>query len=246
MLHMNKYTELLRGIWISGHSADLYISLIENGKSNIAELTQYTWLHRMQIYRLLPLLVEYWFIYESKIWKRKYYIPAHPEKIEHEYENKMKDNKQNLNELKEKFNNLGNNTNIVFKKWSTGIKNVYNDIISTLWYNQTYYRITSETDVDKIKNHYQPYNYIKRRDKKEIERMIITSKETSKLKVPKLERDIKVIENNIDMFDDNISFTIYWGKLSFIDFNTETSIIIESVELSGFFQKIFKILYKKL
>jgi sugar-specific transcriptional regulator TrmB len=200
----------------------------------------------MQIYRLLPLMVESGFIHESKLWKRNYYIPAHPDKIEQEYEKKIKDNKHNLNELKEKFNSLDSDTNIVFKKWRTGIKNVYNDIINTLWHNDTYYRITSETDVNRIKEHYQPYDYIKKRDDKEIERMIITSEKTSKLKVPKLERDIKIIENNIDMFDDNISFTIYWEKLSFIDFNTETSIIIESPELSWFFKKVFKILYKKL
>jgi hypothetical protein len=50
----------------------------------------------------------------------------------------------------------------------------------------------------------------------------------------------------MDIFDDNINFTIYDDKISFIDFNTETSILIESKELADFQKKIFKMFYKRL
>jgi hypothetical protein len=65
-------------------------------------------------------------------------------------------------------------------------------------------------------------------------------------KKPKLEREIKIIDSINDNFIDNIIFTIYSNKVSFVDFNTETSIIIESSEIAEFQKKIFKLLFKKL
>lgn len=246
MLHMNKNTTLLQNIWLSEKESHIYLSLLEYWKSSIVDISNNTGLHRMQIYRILPLMLESGYIFESQIWKRKYYIPASPERIEAEYERIVERNKNDLQELKDKFHSHDNDTNIIFKKWRAGIKNVYNDIVDTTQRWWIFYRITSEVDIEKIKNYYQPYNYLERRDQKEIERYIIMSEKTSLLKEAKLEREIKVINKNIDIFDDNISFTIYENKISLIDFNTETSIIIESREISEYLEKIFKLLFKKL
>jgi hypothetical protein len=40
--------------------------------------------------------------------------------------------------------------------------------------------------------------------------------------------------------------TIYANKVWFIDFNTETSIIIENKQIAEFQKKLFKLLYKSL
>jgi hypothetical protein len=69
---------------------------------------------------------------------------------------------------------------------------------------------------------------------------------TASYKKPKLEREIKIIDGKKEDFTDNIIFTIYANKISFVDFNTETSIIIESQEIAEFQKKIFKLLFKKL
>ena len=72
------------------------------------------------------------------------------------------------------------------------------------------------------------------------------SDKTAKMKQPKLEREIRIINTKKDDFDDNIIFTIYADKVSFVDLNTETSIIIDSPEIAAFQKKIFQLLFRKL
>lgn len=145
-----------------------------------------------------------------------------------------------------KYSNLNKKTSITLNKWKKWIKYIYNDMINSLDKWDVFYRITSETNVDKINNEYIPKDYKIKRDKKEIERYIIMTDKTAKEKKPKLEREIKIVDTTNWWFDDNIIFTIYKNKVSLIDFNSETSILIESNEFSNFLEKVFKLLYKKL
>jgi len=49
-----------------------------------------------------------------------------------------------------------------------------------------------------------------------------------------------------DDFEDNISLTIYADKIAYIDFSSETSIIIEHRALVDFHKKMFRIMYMSL
>jgi hypothetical protein len=49
-----------------------------------------------------------------------------------------------------------------------------------------------------------------------------------------------------DLFEDNISKIIYANKVAIIDYDTETSFIIENKKLADFEKKIFKLLFKYL
>jgi hypothetical protein len=72
------------------------------------------------------------------------------------------------------------------------------------------------------------------------------SSNAAKIKRPRLEREIKIIPENSVEFKDNVLMSIYANKIAFIDFNTETSIIIENKDIADFQKKIFKLLYKNL
>ncbi len=243
---MQKYINLLKWIWFNENATKIYISLLDNWPSSVLDIANYTHLHRVQIYRLLPYLIDWWFVLISKLWKRKIYNPAQPDIITQEYEKILKNQKGIIDELNNKYSNLTKKTNVIFKKWLKGIHNIYNDIVNTLNPWEVFYRITSEVDVDKINSHYIPKWYKEKRDKKEIWRYIIMSDKTAKLKKPKLEREVKIIDSKKEKFDDNIIFTIYSDKVSYVDFNTETSILIESREIADFQKKVFKLLFKNL
>lgn len=243
---MQKYINLLKWLWLGENATKVYLSLLENWSSSIVDIANNTNLHRVQIYRLLPTLIDWWFVLLSKEWKRKIYNPAQPEIINQEYEKILKNQRNLVEELNDKYSNLTKKTNVIFKKWLKWIHNVYNDIVNSLDKWDVFYRITSEIDVDKINNHYIPKWYKDKRDKKEIERYIIMSDKTASLKKPKLEREIKIIDSREEKFDDNIIFTIYADKVSYVDFNTETSILIESKEIADFQKKVFKLLFKNL
>lgn len=243
---MKKYLWILEQIWLSKNSGLIYLSLLEHGKSSITDITTNTWLHRVQIYRLLPYLIETEFVLVTTKWKKKYYLPANPSKINDAYQDLQERNKWSINKLVEKYSNLEKKPNVIYSEWAKSITNVFNDIVDSLDKWDVFYRITSETDVERINETYLPKDYRVKRDKKELERYVIMSSNAAIKKQQRLERELKIIPEKLDEFKDNVLMTIYWHKVWFIDFNTETSIIIESKEIADFQKKLFKLLYRSL
>jgi hypothetical protein len=72
------------------------------------------------------------------------------------------------------------------------------------------------------------------------------SSKTAKQKKQRLERDLAIIPESVDEFEDNIFMSIYANKVAYIDFNSESSIIIENTQIANFQKKIFKLLFKSL
>jgi len=243
---MNNFIHLLNGIWLNEKWATIYLSLLEHGLSTISEIQENTNLHRVEIYRLLPFMIEEWFIIVSIKWKRKQYLPASPMKIEEKYKEIQENNKWAINILLDKYSHLTKKPNIVYSEWKKWITNVFNDIIDSQNKWDVFYRITSEIDTEKINKEYLPKNYREKRDKKELERYVIMSSKAAKNKKNRLERDLVVIPEKIDEFDDNIFMSIYANKVAYIDFNTEISIIIENKQIADFQEKLFKLIYKSL
>lgn len=127
------------------------------------------------------------------------------------------------------------------------MKHIFHDIINTLNPWETYYRYSSRKE-----NYLRGFlwdTYKKARDKKEIQRMVITSSELKRLKQDKkkdLDREMVAIPEKYDLFEDNISKMIYRNKIAVIDYNTSTSFIIENQKLADFEKKIFKLLFTYL
>ncbi|MCK9272451.1 hypothetical protein M0P65_02790 [Candidatus Gracilibacteria bacterium] len=243
---MKKFIPLLEGIGLPKNSALIYLTLLEHGKLTISDLTNFTSLHRVQLYRLLPYLLESGFVFVSVKGKKKYYSPASPSKINEAYKEMEERNKGNINQLLDKYSNLDKKPNVIYNQGAKGIRNIFSDIVDSQNKGDIFYRITSETDVEKINQQYLPKDYREKRDKKELERYVIMSSHAASIKKPRLERELRIIPKNIDDFQDNILMTIYANKVAFVDFNTETSILIENKDIADFQKKLFKLLFKSL
>jgi hypothetical protein len=122
---------------------------------------------------------------------------------------------------------------------------VFSDIVNSLKAGDVFYRVSSERDVD-LANKYLPKDYREMRDKKQLERYVIMSESGATQKTPRLERELITIPPELDEFEDNISLTIYGNKIAYIDFNSESSIIIEHSALVDFHKKMFRIMYMSL
>ena len=59
----------------------MYLDLIEHGSSSITEIVERTKLHRPEVYRFLPLLVEQGFVSEIQKSKRRFFVAESPEHI---------------------------------------------------------------------------------------------------------------------------------------------------------------------
>ena len=118
-------------------------------------------------------------------------------------------------------------------------------MVTTLKKGDIFYRISSEKDVD-LANTYLPSDYRIKRDAKELERYVIMSETEAQKKKPRLEREVVTIPQDLQIFDDNVTLFIYAHKVAFIEFTTETSIIIENEFIASFLQKIFTLLFVSL
>lgn len=243
---MKNFIPMFRLLWLSDNESNIYLKLLEGGVCTIWELSKTTSLHRTQLYRILPFLIESGFVIQTLVWKKKYYSPASPSVFKNSLEEIIDKNKQNISQLQNLFNSLDNKPNVIYEKWAKWITNIFSDIVSSTKKWDIFYRITSEKDTEFINNNYLPKNYRELRDKKELERYVIMSSKTAKFKSKRLEREIKVVPEKIDEFDDNVFMTVYWEKVAFIDFNSESSIIIENKQIASFQKKLFKMLYKSL
>lgn len=243
---MNKYLHILEKLGFSEHAGKIYLALLELWASWISIISEKTWLQRIQIYRILPFLIERGFVFVTEKWKRKIYSPASPEILKEEYQRIQTQTFHVLDELSEKYSNLENKTHITFGQGKTAIRNIYHDVLSTFPNGGTFFRISSEVNSQEIFDTFLPKWYREERDKRGIERMIIYSDKTAALKQKKLEREMRTIDSSVMKFDDNINFTIYGNKISLIDYNKETAIVIESPEMARFQEKVFKLLFKKL
>lgn len=245
MLYMEKYIGILQAIWVHEHGAKIYLALLERGEKSIAELTKITSLFRVEIYRQLPFLIESGLVLEVIKWKRKNYLAATPYKIEEMYSQQQKDIKTHVDDLVKNFAHQDKKPKVIYQEWKKALIYVFSDIIHSLNSWDVFYRVSSERDVNKA-NSYLPDNYREIRDKKQLERYVIMSEAWAANKSPRLERELITIPPELDDFDDNISLTIYGNKIAYIDFNNETSIIIEHEALVDFHKKMFRIMYMSL
>ena len=95
-------------------------------------------------------------------------------------------------------------------------------------------------------NEYMPTDYRKARSEKNIQLALITSQAVANNKKPRLDREMAVIPEQWNEFDNNISLTLYGNKMAYIDFNTESSVTIENEQMADFQKKIFRLLFKYL
>lgn len=75
---------------------------------------------------------------------------------------------------------------------------------------------------------------------------MITTQKTENQKIPRLERETVIFPESYEQFDENVQMILYANKIAYVDYNTESAMIIENKKLSDFQKKIFKALFKSL
>ena len=242
---MDKFLNLFKKLWLSEHVGMIYLDLLEHDSSSIADITKRTTLHRPEVYSAIPLLEENGLITSLTKWKRTYYQAWSPERIEDMIRDFEKKNSWLVWLLRDKYDKLGKNISISYQEWPKSITRVFDDIVDILPKNGIFHRISAENNVAKS-NNYLPKDYREKRDKKSLERYVIMGFEAAKSKAPRLERELVVIPESLDEFDQNVSLTIYWDKVAYIDFTNESSIIIENSMIAEFQRKLFMLVYRGL
>jgi sugar-specific transcriptional regulator TrmB len=242
---MNKQ-QILEKIGLNKHESAIYLALLELGPSHIAQISEKTSIHRPLVYKALPSLLEKKLVTETKRAKRKIYMAEPPNRLETIFDDLKIDFFEILPDLEDQYSANELKPKVRFLQGKDGTKRVFDDIVRSLKKGDVFYRISSNKDGQEKRDKYVPRNYRKMRDEKKLERQVITNSQTAKHKIAKLDRFIKIMPDDFGPFEHNVTEVIYGDKVAFIDYGSETAMIIESKKIAEFQKHVFKMFYKRL
>jgi len=237
---------ILTNIWLSEVEAKIYLCLLEKWAQNITSISKTSLCNRVQIYTAIPRLKEKQLISESLNGKRKVFFAENPENLENIFYEQKLSFQNTVSLLKQTYEKKNSTPQLKVFYTRESIKHIFDDIITTLNPWDTYYRYSSRKQ-DHLR-WFLGEIYKKKRDSKEIQRMVITSDELLRVKEvhKKINREMVAIPKKYDLFEDNITKVIYGNKVAILDYNSDTSFVIENQKFADFEKKIFKLLFKYL
>lgn len=226
------------------NEAKIYLSLVEKGAGTVSDIAKRAGLHRPTVYKHIPDLQEKGLIGTSHKGKRTVYIAETPEKLNHLLDKVNEEVRLEIPQLIEEFKKHENKPVMKFYENKAGIREVFEDILITLKRGEVFYRYSSRKEP--MIDSYLPKNYRTRRDAKQLERLVISGEDYAKHKKRRLERQIKTVPNNFDLFNYDITLIIYANKVAVIDFNSDTAFVMENPPFASFQKTLFQLLYEKL
>jgi sugar-specific transcriptional regulator TrmB len=242
---MDKH-ETLQKIGLSKNETAIYLALLELGPSRITQISEKTSIHRPLIYKALPSLLEKKLITESERTNGTFYIAEPPNRLETLFDDLKLDFFEILPDLEDSYSANEQKPKVRFLEGKDGTKRIFDDVVRSLKTGDVFYRFSSNKDGQEKKDKYVPKIYRKMRDAKKLQREVITNEQTAKHKIPKLDRFAKTMPTDFGPFDHNVTEIIYGNRVAFIDYNSETAMIIESKRIAEFQKQIFKTFYRKL
>lgn len=236
-----KFESVFDRLGLPKHSAEVYLSLEKNGPSSISAISRDIAVFRPAVYRAVRAMVKTALISEKDFGMRTYFAAEGRKRVTDRFVHEIEDLSRKGKEVSEK-NSMGA---IRYFEGKHSVTLAFNDLLEHSKRGDTFYRYTSERDLDAV-NNLLPPDYRRRRDAKRLERLVISNPESGKQKRNRLERFIKYISSDREAFDQNAIQLIYGDRLAFIDLNTYKGFIIENHTLAEFQKTIFKALYKRL
>jgi len=241
-----KIGTLLRNIGFSKNAEKIYTALLTRGEKNITELSRITGLYRPIIYKTLPKLLEHNLVSIVKNGKRILYIAESPHILTTITKQRAATLETELPYYMNLFLNRSERPKFTVYEGSNGIKSVYEYIVSTAKKGEIIYRYESPKDYKKIKEYYPELYWQRAGRTGDIEKYVITNEYTHEKRSKNLNRASRAIPRSYDTFDYNITEIISTNKVAFIDFDSETAILIENQRFAEFQRKLFQLFFKKL
>ncbi len=235
---------ILEKIGFSAEDSNVYMALLQGGPLSPSDLVRKTGLHRPAAYKILTKLTDAGLVSVMPKGKFKAYVAESPDKIERIFQSMEDDFNSEIHELHEQYAQREKKPIVTFDEGEKSITGVFSNVVHDLKKGETYYRYSSGLSLDRKK--YVPKDYRSVRDRKNLERLIITDETSKKKSSVRLGKTIKAVPQDFDLFSYNVSQLIYGNKVSFIDYNTKSVITIENPMIAEFQKKIFRLLFKKL
>lgn len=240
---MTNYKGVLAQIGFSAVAENIYITLIKKGSCSIAELAQSSGKFRPAVYKALPELLSANLVSRVTKGKRVVYKAESPLAISTLIRKQSKNIEEILPELVKSFKQKDKKPKISFYEGKEGIATVYEQLVSSTKKGGAIWRYESTKDYKKNKRYY-PSLYWKRAGATgDIDKYVITNLKTHQKRHNNLNRFSKAVS---DPFEENITQLMSDNKVIFVDYDTETAIVIENERFANFQKTIFKMFFGKI
>ncbi len=238
-------SSILEHIGLTERESLIYLALIECGPSTVAAISHKTCIHRPAIYQALPAMETKRLVTKALQGRRRLYVAAPPETLEAIFEGLSAQFRELVPRLRSTYETLDARPIVKYLTGKREIATIFTDLVTSLKRGDIFYRYSSAQDGKRAES-FLPTDYAARRDAKRLERYVITSEARAREKKPRLERALKVVPKEYDLFDQDVTQIMYGTKVAYIDYNTETAIVIENSKIAEFQKKLFLLLYRKL
>jgi len=240
---MINYKGLLKQLGFSSIAENIYLTLVRKGACSIAELAQSNGKFRPAIYRALPELLSTNLVSKATKGKRVVYKAESPVVISALIKKQAKNVEEVLPGLIKSFQQKDQKPKISFYEGKEGIATVYEQLISSTKRGGAIWRYESAKDYKKNKRYY-PSLYWKRAGATgDIDKYVITNLKTHEKRHKNLNRFSKAVN---DRFEENITELISCDRVVFVDYDTETAIVIENERFAEFQKTIFRMFFEKI
>jgi sugar-specific transcriptional regulator TrmB len=235
-----KLVRIFARLGCSKNAAPVYAAA-ENARGlNATSLARAAGLHRPAAYRGMSELLELGLLKTEMRGKRAFYRAAPRARIEALFAAVTNEAQALVRRSKAKETSV-----ITVFEGPAGVASVFDDVASSLKRGDTFYRFTSERDLAEVNSYLSP-SYRTVRDRKRLERQVISNPRSGSQKRARLERFIKYLGRDGEAFDENAIELVYGDKIALVDLNSMESMIIKNATLAAFQRTIFKALYKRL
>jgi predicted transcriptional regulator len=231
---------------LSGHESAVYASLVTEGPAVLATLAKRINRHRPTVSIAVKALVKRGIIKTQKRGQRQLFVALSPMALRQDFAQRSSDATEALESLDRAYMKQSEAMTVREIEGKTALRQLFLDMVERLPKEGVFYRYIAGSDRQDIEPYVHP-GYRETRDKKNIQQLAITS---VAMKGKPFKKGMgclwKVIPQQEDQFEYGIAQLIFGNTVAFIDYVTETAVIIEGARFAKYQAAIHRSLYTRL
>ena len=231
---------------LSSFESKVYRALIKSGPALVSAIALTSRLHRPQVYAALGSLEQRGLVSRFPFRRRTQFVAESPIKINETLDQLHQETKREVAQLLTVYRQARKVPVVKFLSGIRGIRLFFSDMVESLQTGEVFFRISSRDPSTTDSRLFIPPRYRVMRDKKSLQRFVITSEKLGRIKRPNLNKLQKLIPTKEDPFVYNVAQFVYDNKAAFVDYNSQTVTIIENRHIADFCRSVFRRLFDRL
>lgn len=230
----------------SPHESAVYENLVLEGPTTLATLAKRVKRHRPTVDVALKSLEKRTCVFRRTVGKRTIFVASSPAVLRGELNTKSQEGLAAIAELERAHSRQSDAFQVRTIEGREALRNVFLEMVERLGKEDVFYRYIACGDPTDVEPYVHP-KYREVRDKKNIQQLAITS---AAMKGRPFKKGMgclwKVVPPNEDAFEYGIAQLIFGSTVAFLDYTTESAIIIEGTRFAKYQAALHRVLYARL